>query len=321
VRLGLVLSGGGARGAFEAGVVAAVEDAGLRPTILSGTSAGALNAAGLAAGFDAARLAELWGQVTSRDVFRLRRDVWRLPRPSALLERGRGAAARLLHSIGWTWVMDTTPLRRTLVDALGGEAVDVDPDLVLAVSAVDVATGRLIRYASAAPPPERVRKTSALWRVGPVDVHHLMASAAIPLLFRPHPVAGHPHWDGGIVANTPLAPAMAFEPDAVVVVTTSTLERPAPRPRSFGEAAGLLIDTVLRHSLDQDLARARVINTLCRAAPQEVSVERLVDLLLIEPVGLALGDSLRFDPAEAARMIRLGREAGARALEGWPVLT
>ncbi|MBA2730333.1 MAG: patatin-like phospholipase family protein, partial [Euzebyaceae bacterium] len=47
MKLGLVLSGGGSRGAFEAGVIAAVEEAGLRPAVVSGTSAGALNAAGM----------------------------------------------------------------------------------------------------------------------------------------------------------------------------------------------------------------------------------------------------------------------------------
>jgi len=68
MRLGLVLAGGGSKGAFEAGVVAAMERRGLVADVLSGTSAGALNAAGLAAGFDAARLGDIWRQVGSADV-------------------------------------------------------------------------------------------------------------------------------------------------------------------------------------------------------------------------------------------------------------
>jgi NTE family protein len=317
MRLGLVLSGGGSRGAFEAGVVAAIEEAGLRPTILSGTSAGALNVAGMGAGMDAAALAEVWTSVRNPDVFRLRRDVWRLGRPLALLAPGQGVSSRVLDSIGWTWLLETGALRRTLVRALGGEAVPVQPDLVVTVSAVDIATGRLIRYASAAPPEHRRRGTSAQWRVGPLDVDHLMASAAIPLLFRPHAVGDDPHWDGGIVANTPLAPAIAYEPDAVIIVTTSTRVRPAAQPRTLGQAAGLLIDTVLRHSLDQDLARAEAVNALCRVAPAAAGNQRAVNFLLVEPVGLDLGDSLRFEPAAAARMIRLGHDAGVRALADW----
>lgn len=312
MKLGLVLSGGGARGSFEAGVIAALQDAGLHPHVLSGTSAGALNAAGLAAGFDAERLSELWTSVRDRDVYRLRRDVWRLARPWGLLSRGN-IPSRLLASIGWTWYLHTAPLRRTLVEALGGERVPVVDGRIVTVSAVEKSTGELVRFTSAAPPP---RHAGPRYRVVDLHVDHLMASAAIPLAFRPATVDGERFWDGGIVANTPLAPALAYEPDAVIVVTTATLTRPAPRPRHLGEAFSLLIDNLLRHSLLSDLARARALNVVARHAPQ-VTTARDVDFLVIEPHGLDLGESLRFDPRQAARNITLGREVAEAALEGW----
>ncbi|HVM00582.1 MAG TPA: patatin-like phospholipase family protein [Egibacteraceae bacterium] len=312
MRLGLVLSGGGAKGSFEAGVLAAVEDAGLRPEVVSGTSAGALNAAALAAGFDAARLAALWTSVSDRDVFRLRRDVWRLPRLRGFAEGGN-LAGRLLAAIGWTWFLDTAPLRRTLVEMLGGERVPVRDGLVVTISAVDEATGELVRFTNAPPPPHR---TSPRYRVVGLHVDHLLASAAIPLVFRPGVVDGVRYWDGGLVANTPLAPALAYEPDTVIVVTTATRERPAPPPGNLGAALSLLIDNALRHSLLNDLARAGALNTLASAAPAATGA-RQVDFLLVEPAGLDLGDGLRFDPRRAARNIALGREAGARAIAGW----
>jgi NTE family protein len=312
MKLGLVLSGGGANGAFGAGVVAAIEESDLVPTVLSGTSAGALNAAGMAAGMDAARLADLWTSVRAPDVFRLRRDVWRLLRPQGLLQ-GRGLAGRALEGIGWPWLLHTGPLRRTLVRMLGGERLDVAPGLVLAVSSVERATGRLVRFASQEPPPHR---RTPRFQVGPMTVDHLMASAAIPIAFRPAEVDGRAYWDGGVVANTPLAPAMAYEPDAIIVVTTATRQRPSPPPETLGQSLGLLIDNVLAHSLAADLERARVINELCRVAPERTTM-REVSLVVVEPQGLDLGGSLDFDPQLAQRRLELGLAVGRRALAEW----
>ena len=100
MRLGLVLAGGGSKGAFEAGVVAAMERRGLVAQVLSGTSAGALNAAGLAAGFDAARLGDIWRQVGSADVYRLRRDLWNLPRPGVWRHAAASRTACCPASVG-----------------------------------------------------------------------------------------------------------------------------------------------------------------------------------------------------------------------------
>lgn len=312
MKLGLVLSGGGARGAFEAGVVAAIEEAGLRPEVLSGTSAGALNVAAVAAGLGARRLGELWASTRDRDVFRLRRDVWRLPRPGGLLAPGN-LAERVLRGIGWTWLLHTRPLRRTLVRALGGERVPVTGGVVAVVSAVDKATGELVRFTTAPPP---ARREDPRFRVVDLGVDHLMASAAIPILFRPATVGRARFWDGGIVANTPLAPALAYEPDAVIVVTTATRERPSPRPASLADAVSLLIDNILAHSLAADLARAESENRLARYAPDRTD-RRVVDLLIIEPTGLDLGDGLRFDPAQARRLLDLGHGVGREAIAGW----
>lgn len=99
----------------------------------------------MAASFDADRLAEMWTSVSDSDVFRARRDIWRLPRPQGLWER-RSLAGRLLAKIGWTWYFDTTPLPCTLVDMLGAERLPVRDVLVAVVSAVEKATGELMRF-------------------------------------------------------------------------------------------------------------------------------------------------------------------------------
>jgi NTE family protein len=312
VKLGLVLSGGGSRGAFEAGVIAAVEQAGLRPAVVSGTSAGALNAAGMAAGLGADGLATWWASIADAQVYRMRQDVWRLLRPAGLLGPGN-VAERLLRSVGWTWLWDITPLRRTLIAALGGERVPVRDDLVVAVSAVEVTSGELVRFVSAEPPS---RRRSDRYRAVALNVDHLLASAAVPLLFRPARVDGVLHWDGGIVANTPIAPALAFEPDAVIVVMTARRDRKRPEPESLADAIGRYLDAVQRFSLEADLARARTINELVRSAPQ-ATTKRFVDLLVVEPDIADLGDALTFDPATARRLIAAGHDAGAAAIARW----
>lgn len=300
-----MLAGGGAAGAFEAGVIEAVEAHGLAPTILSGTSAGALNAAGLAHGLDAAALAELWRTTQSADVYRLRRDVWRLPRPHGLLS-GSGLWDRLLNAIGWSHLFSTSPLRQTLVDALGGEHVDVTPGIALAVSSVEVGTGELVRFVNELPPP--ARRTSRYREVA-VGVDHLMASAAIPLLFPPGPVADTAFWDAGLVANTPLAPALAYEPDLAIVVTTATRVRPAPKPASLAQALSLVLDNVLANSLASDIARAREINRLLAEEGGDTA-KRPVDLTVVEPTGEDLGDSLDFSREAAEHRLAVGRRIG-----------
>ena len=323
--IGLVLSGGGARGAFEAGVVAAMEDFGLDIDVVSGTSAGALNAAGLAAGFSAERLGALWASLSDTDVYRQRRDLWRLVRLRGLLSQG-SLSERLLRSVGWTWLWEWSPLRRTLVDIFDGERIGVTGNVPLVVSAVQVTTGKLIRYASAAPP--RPRKDVV---VTDLTVDHLIASAAIPLLFRPGRVAGKSYWDGGVVANTPLAPALSWLPDAVVVVTTATLDRPAPEPETLADSIALLVDTVQAFTLAADLAMVEQVNRAARAAAQPAGItgsapvdgrqdggdRRVVKVLLIDPRELDLGDGLHFDPGQARRLFELGREVGRKRLQEW----
>lgn len=160
----LVLSGGGAKGAFEAGVIAALEDADVDPTVVCGTSAGAIDAAAVACGIPVARLLDLWGSLDSGDVYRVRRDVHRLVRPlhlagnpRALLGLGQHSTSEhLLDSIGWTWLFHLRPLRRRLVEVLRGEELPIRDGVALTVSCVDAATGALVRFTNRAPAGSRV---------------------------------------------------------------------------------------------------------------------------------------------------------------------
>jgi NTE family protein len=149
-----------------------------------------------------------------------------------------------------------------------------------------------------------------------LDADDLVASAAIPLLFRHGTVTGRSYVDGALLANTPLAPALHYEPDVVIIVTTSEETRPtATAPSTLGEMIERLLDHALGGSLRADLAHARTINELCRHDPGDP--HKIIQLLLIEPIGLDLGRSLDFSRALSSERIAAGREVGERALAGW----
>ena len=319
----LVLSGGGAKGAFEAGVIAALDDAGVRPAILSGTSAGALNAAAVACGVPIDRLVGMWGSLESGDVYRMRRDVHRLVRPLhlasdpwALLGRGRQSTSEhLLESIGWTWLFHTAPLRERLVAVLGGEVLPIRDDVVLTVACVDAASGELVRFTNHAPTGARAEPG---YREVTMTVDHLLASAAIPGIFAPIEIEGGTWWDGGLVANTPLSAALAYDPDAAIVVATGAVERTAEPPRSLGQAASQIIDHIMRFGMVKDMDHAQTVNELVRVAP-DATRHREVQLVPVVPNDdrSGLGELLDFDPRRAHQLIDDGREVGAAAVRRW----
>lgn len=319
VKIAMVLSGGGARGAFEAGVIEAFEAAGIVPEVISGTSAGAINATAMATGMPAAELTSLWCGLRSRDVYRVRLDVPRLLKPLELLANARAnlldppsLAIQALEAIGWTWILDTAPLRRLLREQLGGEEIRVQGDKVLTVVAVEAVTGELVRFTNRPP----VDTTDPRYRtVDPLTVDHVLASAAIPVLFRPVSIGDGVYWDGGLGANTPLGAAVGHRPDVCFVVATGAMDRTASPPTSLSESISLLVDDLLRSSLVKDLEHAERINDLVRAVDGRTKYKP-IDFRLIAPPpgGAGVHEFLDFDHAQASVLVRQGREAGWKAL-------
>lgn len=319
-----MLSGGGAKGAFEAGVVAALEDAGVDPTVVCGTSAGAVNAAAVACGIPVARLLDLWGSLESGDVYRVRRDVHRLVRPlhlagnpRALLGLGEHATSEhVLDSIGWTWLFHLRPLRRRLVEVLGGEELPIRDGVSLTVSCVDAASGDLVRFTNRAPDGAT---SEGDYREVTMTVDHLLASAAIPGIFAPVEVEGRTWWDGGLVANTPMAAALGHRPDTAIVVAAGAVDRTGSPPRSLGEAASRIVDHIMRFGMVRDMDHAQTVNELVRAAPG-ATAHRDVQLVPVVPGDAdrsGIGELLDFDPGRARTLIEHGRRQGAIALARW----
>lgn len=203
----LVLQGGGALGAYQAGAFEALATARGCPEWVAGVSIGAINAALIAGNPPERRLARLrafWERVSS--LFPLGNgagagDWWRSSWGDAAAWWGAllGIPGFFRPRPAWAWwpeppgsIYDTEPLRETLLEL-------VDFDLVnsgavrLSVGAVDVESGN------------RTYFDSHEERIGP---EHVMASGALPPGFPPIRIDGRAYWDGGLVSNTPLAYVM-----------------------------------------------------------------------------------------------------------------
>lgn len=226
-RTAFVLQGGGALGAYQAGAVCRLAEAGILPDLVAGISIGAINAALIAGNPPERRarwLAAFWDRVSGA-------LAWAGFRPfGAGLTLAAGApgffAPRLWPAAldatglpGHAGFYDTSPLRRTLEDLVDFDLLNAGP-LRLVVGSVNVATGNFIWFDSA----ER--------RIGP---HHIMASGALPPGFPPVEIDGDFFWDGGLVMNTPLARVIETRADdrPLVIWQVDLFPARGPVPRSI----------------------------------------------------------------------------------------
>ncbi|MBI4263600.1 MAG: patatin-like phospholipase family protein [Acidobacteria bacterium] len=301
--LALVLSGGGARAAYQVGFLRflARQFPGFSPDILTGVSAGAINAAFLAshAGTFCQRveaLADLWAHLRTEDIFRV--DLPCLARNVArwgvrLLAGGSRHAPRVRSFV------DTQPLRALLADALGAEngvLTGIDRNVsdgslkAIALTASSYATGRSVTWVQGCEIEvwERPDRTSIR---GPLTVEHVMASAAFPLLFPAVQVDGAWYGDGGIGLRAPLSPAVHLGAEQIVVVSTRPARaRDDPAPAALtgypppAQVAGVLLDAIFLDLLDADAQDLDRTNLLVDALPvRSRGSLRHIDLRVLRP--------------------------------------
>jgi NTE family protein len=301
--LALVMGGGGARAAYQVGFLRALarRSPELEIPILTGVSAGAINAVFLAAhpgSFQEAveDLTQLWLSLSTEKVFRVdartlavNTSRWGLQLVSGgLLGRPR------IRSL-----VDTSPLREFLSDALGvdeGPIPGIEANLdsgrlrALAVSTSSYSTGRSITWVQGEgiEPWARPRRRARMTKMG---VEHIMASAALPLFFPAVQLGEEWFGDGGVRLTAPLSPALHL--GAKRVLALSTRFHPTPReedrPTTRGypppaQVIGSLLNAVFLDLLEQDGWRVQLINDLLRRLPpEERGGRRIVDLLTLRP--------------------------------------
>lgn len=210
-----VLGGGGRWGAVEVGMIQALDDAGIAPELILGTSIGAFNGAVIAdypgrEGVD--RLTRFWEEVTGAELFQTR-----------FLDRARRVAT-LRPSIH-----DTADLRKLVEHA-------IHPDTLIE----DLETPFQCVAAS-------IERSSEHWfQRGPL-VEAVLASSAVPALFPPVEIGGEHFYDGGLVDSVPLGRAMALGADVVYVLQVGRIESPLRPPERLHEAALISFEIARRH--------------------------------------------------------------------------
>jgi NTE family protein len=304
LRRAVVLSGGGARGAYEAGVIRyLVEELPrrlghpIRFDILCGTSVGAIHACYLAAtahedAHRGLRLVELWKSMQLDEVLPLSaRDILRIPRRLLGLRRVAeairdGEAPERLYGL-----FNTQALERFVVRAVPWKSIrdNVREGRVEAVcvAATQIATGRVAIFIE-----NRERQVSR-WTRDPTIVprptrltpHHALASASIPMLFPAVRIAGNYYADGGLRLNTPLAPALRLGADRVLVIALRQDPREAHEATMMKQRVedyanpiflfGKVLNALLLDPVDADLARMRLMNEILEDGEKAYGAEFL----------------------------------------------
>jgi len=305
----LVLSGGGARGAYEAGVLryalgklAPRQGRSALPQIFCGTSVGAINACALAA---RAELPDLG--------VRLLADRWESLRLEDVFKLGWGDLAAIARWLvgkpatdGITSLFDAGPLAVLVREFVPWRALhqNVADGRVRAVtlSATDVETGHTVIFVESATDHALYSTDASVEYVSArLKPQHALASAAIPIIFPTVRVGGRLFVDGSVRQNTPIAPAIRMGCERVLVIglraDPRTLLARASRRQGASEQESLssplylfgkLLDALLLDRVENDLANLRRVNAALRALSPGVLEEQPVALALV-----AAGGSLR----------------------------
>jgi NTE family protein len=329
------LSGGGARAAYQVGFLRllARELPGVVPGILTGVSAGGINAAYLAARDEpfaekVENLARLWTELRIENVFRVdAADLgWRVLRWGARLVTGGQAPLPQAGSL-----VDTAPLRQLLgreLQATGGVLGGIARSLAdgwlrsIALTASSYTTGQSITWVQG-----RAECSMPMWRRPQrrsaecaLRVDHVLASTALPFFFPAVDVDGAWYGDGGIRLAAPLSPAVHLGAERVLAVSTryartdEEADRPAvsdyPPP---AQVSGVLLNAIFLDLLDSDALHMQQVNQLvARVPPEARGGLRHIDLLVLRP-SQDLGRLANEFEAELPRAFRfLTRGLGTR---------
>lgn len=213
----LVLTGGGARGAFHIGVWKYLQEQNWTPDLICGTSVGAINAAAIGAGMSVEHLHHLWSSCDRPMVYR-----FKMLRFLTLVLLRKPLKP----------ILDTSPMREMITNNLNLSVLRQSP-IEIIITAVNLLSGRL-----------------HLFNQYEIDIDRLMASSAMPIIFPWQYIDGEPYWDGGTMANTPLFKALQEkEMDEIIVVLLSPVgHENLPFPGTLMQGLELVFEHLLSGS-------------------------------------------------------------------------
>lgn len=320
-KLALVLTGGGARAAYQVGVLRAIaEITGFEKNpfaIISGFSAGALNGVWLASqseDFESVtqNMVETWSSLTADHIFKvgpisLSRIAYRW-----IFDRGAGGLKSGKNQI--TYLLDTSPLAELIKNKINFQALNenIQNDLfhAISVNATDYRSGQSVAFYNGHTDIQDWSKLNRKSLRTVISAEHVLASSAIPIFFPPVSLGGSYFGDGVVRLNSPLSSAIHLGADKLLVIGNrrpSVIEQPPPRTTSDGITLGEIVGTILSglflDSLDGDLERIARINRGIAAMTAEARANQPDGLREVPILSLAPQNELARAPAcELARM-------------------
>lgn len=312
---GLILTGGGARAAYQVGVLKAiVQILGERPgglsgnpfQVICGTSAGAINASALACGADTIEqtidnIVGIWENFHTDQVYRA----------DSLGVMRKGAGWMSMLSFGWMLarlgrlkprsLLDNRPLEKLLTEMLDFSRLEhnlaTGAVQALAVAASGYTSGQHITFYQSAYEIEPWRRSQRIACRTPITVDHLLASSAIPFLFPAHKVMiqGQTEWcgDGSMRQLAPISPAIHLGASKVLVIGSGRMHESAPEQRgvsddypTLAQIGGHALSNIFLDGLSVDVERLERINQTLARIPPEVRDRgglRPIKVLVISP--------------------------------------
>jgi NTE family protein len=281
-RAGLVLTGGGARAAYQVGVVKAVRDVLGSPKrnpfpILCGTSAGAINATTLAVFADdfsgaVATLLEQWENMHCHHIYRT--DAWNIMKSGA-----RWLAAMMLVSrSNPISLLDNTPLAAMLARNLPFERIQTNIDAgslyAVCVTASGYTTGQSVSFFQGGADLVGWERNQRIGAAVTLNADYLLASASLPFIFPAVKVHREYFGDGSMRQIAPVSPALHLGADRVLIVGTGRQAPEANRARStiypsLAQIAGHALNSIFLDSLAVDIERLERINRTVKLIPPE----------------------------------------------------
>jgi NTE family protein len=321
----LVLTGGGARAAYQAGVIRALAE--MWPEkkspfdVITGISAGSVNACLLAHYADdfktgGQKLWELWHELTVERV--ITTDALTLGQLGATLVRDLVLGGFFKSPVS-SHLLDTSPLRRLITENVdfGRVHSHVTSGLLsgFAVTATNYHNGCAVTFFDSVSHSEEWGRGNHLSTLGPLNDSHIMASSAIPIFFPPIEISGRFYGDGSVRLLSPLSPAIHLGAEKILAVGIRHFKAPedykiqdqkSRMDISFADIAGVFLNAVFLDSLESDLERMHRVNYTL----EQVGAERLAQVK----------GAMRVIPVQALRPSRDLGQIAAGGIERFPFL-
>ena len=317
-RTALILTGGGARAGYQAGVLKAIREMLPEPRrnpfpILCGTSAGAINAASMAvwaedfgAGVD--NLLDVWENFNAHQVYRAD--------PMSMGASGARWVSTL--AVGWLTrhsprsLLDNSPLRRLLSDGLDfsriAKAIENRALHSVSITCSGYSSGQSVSFYQGRTDIEAWRRSQRVGAPTEISLNHLMASSAIPFIFPAVHINREWFGDGSMRQVAPVSPAIHLGAEKILVVGAGQMTHESERPTgaiypSLAQIAGHALSSIFLDSMAVDLERMNRINRTLSLIPPSVRRENGMTLRPIEVLTIAPSQRLDQLAARHARAL------------------